>query len=67
MQFLANCVQAGVNIATTIYNSTDTWQLVFAGISIILISRFILGPIMGFTVTGASDLASKRSKKRNDI
>lgn len=53
------------NMTVWIYNKTGTWPLVFAGISMLLISRFILGPILGFTVSGASDMVKfhRRSKE----
>lgn len=65
IQLLANISQAGINLAIKVYDATDTWQLVFAGISILLICRFILGPILGFTMSGASDIVrrSKHSKE----
>lgn len=61
VDFLTSAVTAGVNLSGQLFNATGTWSLVFAGFSIILISRFILGPILGFTVSGASDVV--RSKK----
>lgn len=49
---------AVVSFAATLFNATGTWSLVFAGFSVVMISRFILGPILGFTGSGASDVVS---------
>lgn len=62
VDFLTSAVSAGVNLSGQLFNATGTWPLVFAGFSIIMISRFILGPILGFTFSGSSDLASSKKK-----
>ncbi len=59
-------IAASWAMSMTIYlfNRTGTWSLVFAGISIVLISRFLLGPILGFTASGASDMVKSRRRSK---
>ena len=66
VSLLSYAVSNAIGMAGFLFDKTGTWSLVFAGISVVLISRFILGPILGFTATGASDMArSVRSKSKN--
>lgn len=56
--------EAVISYVGTIFNATGTWPLVFAAFSIIMISRFILGPILGFTASGASDVVKSRRRSK---
>lgn len=58
--FISQAAAAAVNLAISMFDSMGMWGIVFAGISTILICRFILGPILGVSFSaGASDTASK--------
>lgn len=64
VDFVMLAVMFAMDIFHDAIFAVDGWGLIFAGISMILISRFLLGPIVGFTGSGASDIVrrSKRSK-----
>lgn len=64
--FISQAAAAAVNLAINMFDSMGMWGIVFAGISVILICKFLLGPLLGFTASGASDMArSVRSKSKN--
>ena len=69
VSLLSFAVSNGIGMAGFMFDKTGMWPLVFAGISVVLITRFILGPILGFTGSGASDVVSHArsdfSKARN--
>ena len=65
VNFMSNVTTSAVNFAMNLFDQTGTWSLVFAGISVILICRFLLGPILGFTVTGASDMVSSKISQKS--
>lgn len=58
INFLRTATSSVMSMTIYLFNRTGTWSLVFAGISIVLISRFILGPLLGFSGSGASDVVS---------
>lgn len=62
--FLASCVYMASTFAELLFERTGTWPLVFAAISIVLISRFLLGPVLGFTASGASDMVKSRRRSK---
>lgn len=64
ISFLSRATSNAANMAAYMFDQTGTWGIVFAGISIVLISRFILGPILGFSYVGVSDTASPKPKGR---
>lgn len=61
---LTNCANVAIVIADRIFTATGMWSLVFAGFSVVMICRFILGPILGFSYVGASDTSSSKPKGR---
>ena len=68
VNFLKLISQFSVEFVAFILDATDTWPLLFGAISIVLITRYILGPILGFTFSGASDMVkSRRSKSSKEV
>lgn len=63
--FLTEAVSRAATLSAFVYNKTGTWPLVFAGISIVLITRFLLGPILGITMSGASDMVRKARRSKD--
>ena len=62
--FISQAAAAAVNVAITMFDRMGMWSIVFAGISVLLICRFILGPVLGVSFsTGASDMSSKPKPK----
>lgn len=64
VDFLRTATSSVMSMTIFLFSRTRTWSLVFAGISIVLISRFILGPVLGFTASGASDMVKSRRRSK---
>lgn len=64
VNLLRTATSKAMSMTVWMFDKTGTWGLVFAGISIVLITRFILGPVLGFSYVGSSDCASPKPKGR---
>lgn len=64
INLLRSATTSAMSMANFLFDRTRTWSLVFAAISIVLISRFLLGPLLGFTASGASDMVKSRKKSK---
>ncbi len=68
VNFLSSAVSSAMSMTNFIFHRLQMWPLVFSAISIVLITKFILAPILGFVASGASDtVKSAGAYARNSV
>lgn len=56
---LATASAQAMSLASYMFFKTGTWGLVFSGISMLMITRYLLSPLIGYGHSGASDKVKK--------
>lgn len=63
IEYLSTAINAVISWTTTLFNSIPgSWDSIFTLFVIVIICRYLLGPVLGVAFNAGSDRAKKSSK-----